>query len=789
VSFGHPLGNFTVNRCLRLTVGAGRAEVRYVIDMAEIPTLQETQSAPGGAPSSEWLSEYAKRMSAQCARNVRLVIDGVETPMQAARQNALLRPGAGGLSTLRIEMDFVADFAESGAVRRLRIEDANDPERIGWREIVVAPQSGVAVFNSSALGGGLSDELKSYPEDRLAAPLDERTAEMSFIRGSPPPGCQPLLLRNGAPAVAPPAADPFVNLVTVSSLTPSVALLGILVAFALGAVHSLSPGHGKTVVGAYLVGSRGTPRHAAFLGLTVTMTHTAGVFALGVVTLVASRYILPERLFPFLSLISGVIVVAIGMNLCASRWRFARAGARRHHAHGDHVHAHDSHGHSHAPHDHSHVHEDGRAAYAHTHDGHTHSHLPPGADGSPVSWRSLLALGVSGGLLPCPSALVVLLSAISLNRTGYGILLVIAFSLGLAMTLTVIGLLFLYTGRFIGERLAASNANSRIRKLGGHAVRYAPVAGALVITLVGMAMCGQVLVREISPPAPVVAPQTPQSPAPVETPSSAALRPESGAPDSDEPSLAQLGFVGLLGLGLVFGLKHATEADHIVAVSSIVSEQRSVVRSALVGGLWGIGHTLSIVFVGVITLSLRIAIPEAVARWLEFGVSIMIIGLGTNGILGALSRRRHKAHGHVHAHGNATHAHFHFHDDVDAHHPKSSSPGHFHQLRRLGIKPLLVGAAHGLAGSAALTLLVLTQISSVWIGLAYLAIFGVGSVGGMLAMSGIIGIPFAFGAAGRDGIHFGLRLAAGCLSVAFGFWYAYVQRDLFMQVFLASTMN
>lgn len=226
----------------------------------------------------------------------------------------------------------------------------------------------------------------------------------------------------------------------------------------------------------------------------------------------------------------------------------------------------------------------------------------------------------------------------------------------------------------------------------------------------------------------------------------------------------------MLGLGLVFGLKHATEADHIVAISTIVSEQRSLMRSATVGALWGVGHTAALIFVGVIVLLLRVAVPERVANWLEFSVALMIIVLGASACLRAL-RRRPDVHLHQHQHDGVSHAHIHFHERGTEH--TSALNAHSHAVSRLGLKPMIVGAMHGLAGSAALTLMVLTQIDSTALGLLYLAVFGLGSIFGMLLMSALVGLPFALSARRLGGMHFGLQTTAGALSIAFGLWYAY----------------
>ncbi|HEX9543914.1 MAG TPA: hypothetical protein VF955_01945 [Pyrinomonadaceae bacterium] len=246
-----------------------------------------------------------------------------------------------------------------------------------------------------------------------------------------------------------------------------------------------------------------------------------------------------------------------------------------------------------------------------------------------------------------------------------------------------------------------------------------------------------------------------------------------------ESSLTSVGVLALLGLGLVFGLKHATEVDHVVAVSTIVSEHRNVLRSALVGGLWGAGHTASLVIVGVLVLVFRVAIPVPVANWLEFGVALMIIVLGVLAVARVL-RKRPDVHLHRHRHDGQSHVHIHFHEQGTEHAPgtahqlsETKHPPHSHAISQVGLKPMLVGAMHGLAGSAALTLLVVTQIQSIWLGLVYLAVFGVGSSVGMLLMSGLIGLPFALSGRRLTSINYGLQTAAGCLSVAFGLWYAY----------------
>jgi ABC-type nickel/cobalt efflux system permease component RcnA len=254
--------------------------------------------------------------------------------------------------------------------------------------------------------------------------------------------------------------------------------LAIVGAFCWGAIHSMSPGHGKTIVGAYLVGERATPKHALLLALTATVTHTIGVFALGFATLFAAQSVLPAQLYPWLSLISGILVIAIGLNLLVSRLRRNRH-AHHHHHHPDHsVHTHDpeiAHVHAHHTHNHTHNH------HLHEHD-RSHFYLPPGADGSPVTWRSLIGLGISGGLVPCPAALVLLLSTIALGQVALGLVLVLAFSLGLAGVLTGLGLLLVYAKQLFKWM------PSQIR-----VVKIVPAISAVCIALVGFGISTRAL--------------------------------------------------------------------------------------------------------------------------------------------------------------------------------------------------------------------------------------------------------------------------------------------------------
>jgi len=237
-------------------------------------------------------------------------------------------------------------------------------------------------------------------------------------------------------------------------------------------------------------------------------------------------------------------------------------------------------------------------------------------------------------------------------------------------------------------------------------------------------------------------------------------------------NVGSLSVLAVLSVGLVFGLKHATEVDHVVAISTIVSKYKNVFHSALVGALWGAGHTASLLLIAAIVLTLRVAIPETVSGWLEFGVALMIIGLGVSALWRAL-RKSSEVHLHQHSHDGLSHTHVHFHEHETKHQPAAPAH-HSHAVSRIGWKPVLIGMMHGLAGSGALTLLVLAQISSPFIGFLYVATFGLGSIAGMLLMSGIIGLPFALASKKMSHVQQGLQTLAAVFSICFGIWYAYV---------------
>ncbi|MBN9390851.1 MAG: sulfite exporter TauE/SafE family protein [Chloroflexi bacterium] len=648
----HPLGNFTVNRYSRLDIGAAGIKIFYVLDMAEIPTFQEKDFIDlngDGQLDDQEKTAYAARKATELKGGVKLSLNNKSVDLKLVGQTLEFPPGQGGLSLTRLTAYFetgpLDGLSNPGAADTLFYQDNNYVDRLGWKEIIVKNASGVAIQKSSAPDQDQSNELRTYPQDMLASPLAVTSAQVLFQLDpsvkvdSPAPG-----LANSL-AATPKTNDPFADFINNNEVTLPVLLLSLVGAFFLGIFHALSPGHGKTIVAAYLVGSKGTVRHAALLGLVVTITHTLGVFALGLITLLASQFIVPEKLYPWLGLLSGLIVVSMGITLFRSRLRFVTAVSensgsvsvgegkdldRTHphphdhpHPHGhDHIHNHPNvqdHDHDHAythhhdhdhphesarfeivpaptavastsvkpvagsspatgqeegtsgspvageevfsrtnpvtpatilkkegadlsglspsssfatsapalsekypvdglahpyaaTHSHSHDHNDGHShshetdhhhsgshshalegghshdsvGHSHSHNGKTHSHLPPGMDGTAITGRKLILFGMSAGLLPCPSALIVMLSAIALNKVAFGILLIIVFSFGLAAAITGIGILLVYARHFL----------SRLKvKPSGRVLKLLPVGSAFFVAILGVVISFEALMQ------------------------------------------------------------------------------------------------------------------------------------------------------------------------------------------------------------------------------------------------------------------------------------------------------
>ncbi|MEU4562399.1 hypothetical protein AB0F72_28800 [Actinoplanes sp. NPDC023936] len=453
----HPLGNFSVNQYAGLTLRPDRVEAAVVIDAAEIPTLQD-KSGDAGARCARVAAAFT------VAVHDRPLVWTVSGPTHA------LMPGAGGLETSRLGCLLSAPADLTGPAT-VRVDNGYRTDRLGWREMT-AIGAGVTLAHSDVPARSVTGMLRSYPEDPLASPLDVRSATIrvsgagpgvSNAGGGPVPpdetGADSGLLRTAQSRVES-ALD--------GQLGPAVVILAFLLSLLLGAGHAVLPGHGKTVMAAYFAGRRGRIRDAVAVGATVTLAHTAGVLLLGMV-LSTSTALAGERVLSALGVVAGVLVVTVGAGMLVSARRARRHTALPH----DHVHATPS--------------PDGPHAHApHAHAPHGHHHHGPQAGGR----LNLAGIGLAGGLVPSPSALVVLLGAIGLGRAGLGVALILAYGIGMAATLTAIGLL-LVVARPRMARLIPTG--SRAARLTGRLSTSVPFATATLVVIVGLGIGARAL--------------------------------------------------------------------------------------------------------------------------------------------------------------------------------------------------------------------------------------------------------------------------------------------------------
>ncbi len=764
----HPMGNFSISHYAAIHPERGGVEIEYFVDMAEIPTYQEIQrTGIVAAQGDASLPAYLEQESATLGENLFVEVDGQQVQLLAVDRSVLFTPGAGGLPTMKLAFVYRASISNTaaGASHRIHYLDNNFAGHSGWKEIVITQGDGVSLESSSAPATDRSAQLSNYPTDLLnSAPQDlEATATFSLpgiattsqaatipiplARAIASAGSSSRPTKGGptgekvtAPAVenqeggkdnvTPPAAasastiplqankqmtprSRFTELVSTRQMSFLFLFTAAMIAAGLGALHALEPGHGKTIVAAYLVGSRGTPRHAVLLGIIVTAAHTAGVYLLGIITLYASRWIVPEQLYPWLGVISGLMIAGLASYLFLRAW----AGEAADHGHDP--------GQSH-----SHwfaslvkpraVEVDSTAA--NSGDAQTSKVRPMG-----VPLRQLLTLGITGGMIPCPAALVVLLSALSLHRVGLGLFLIVAFSLGLAAVLIVIGLMMVY----------ARQVMARWKGDGQLAKRWLPVISSGFMLILGLGIAGQALLT-------------------------------TGIGVGFLARAHLISFAGIVLLGLFLGMRHSTDPDHVVAVSTIVSRERSVRHAALIGILWGVGHTLTISVVGSAIILFGLVIPPRIGLSMEFSVAVMLILLGVlnlTGVIQWLTRKFTPAEKSLVAPAAPVSA---------GNGPKSFGS---RMMARLGLyqllRPLFVGLVHGLAGSAAVALLVLSTIRSPMWAIAYLVIFGVGTIAGMMLMTTIIAMPIAYtgNRFARTGNYLGV--ASGIASTAFGMFLVY----------------
>lgn len=487
-SFAHPMGNFSISHYAGIHIEQGFIELRYLIDLAEIPAFQEMQQNDIVARVDDpRVLAYLSRQAEVFKKGLLLTLNGQPLPLQITSQDILFTPGAGNLPTIKFGLVYRAEVTDACTVTRCELEyrDANFSGRVGWKEVITSPGRGVTIESSSVPSHDRSSQLSNYPTDLINSPPQDVGAKMAYLAegptsgmcsaiapaksgAAPPTAIHPRVTKGvttgnpaatSAPVTYPSAGtspsvqlkpnqqttrrNSFTELMTTKQINFGILLLAAIVAAGLGALHALEPGHGKTIVAAYLVGSKGTARHAFLLGMIVTISHTAGVYLLGAITLYAQRYVLPDRIYPFLGVLSGILVAGMGCYLFLERF----VGAEF-----------------------------------------THSHEIPSAAGvSPaessqrsgaISARQLFVLGLTGGIVPCPAALVVLLSAVALHRTGFGLFLIVAFSIGLAAVLIAMGLVAVYASRMM----------SRLRMDGPLVHSWLPMGSAMMITALGCAI-------------------------------------------------------------------------------------------------------------------------------------------------------------------------------------------------------------------------------------------------------------------------------------------------------------
>ncbi len=770
MAYAHPMGNFSVNHYSRITLESQGISVQYFIDLAEIPAFQELQQAniEGEQERSEnpAVRRFLTQRGAELEHGLVLTVDGVNVPLQLRSSDAIFPAGAGGLPTMK--MGFVYEAAYPPGIDRdhtkIHYVDSNYAGHTGWKEIIAVDPGG-SLLNSTVPAQDRSASLSNYPTDLLTSPpqdleatleaslpaltTEKKTSDIASREASPAlpaalhastpaapykpvPSVEvrssspsmPSASKTLAPAGSPPESrvsmhlqanqqktprTRFTELIKTEHLSAWFLFTAALIAMGLGGLHALEPGHGKTIVAAYLVGSRGTARHAVLLGLIVTGSHTVGVFALGAITLYASRYIVPEQLYPWLGVLSGLTITVLGGYLLLRRLTGTATD------------------HSHLPgEDQGHWYAFRRSKQA----------LPDGQEPASVnaavktvSLTQLFTLGITGGIVPCPAALIVLLSAFALHRIALGFFLIVAFSLGLAAVLIGFGTLMVYARRFM----------THLQIDGPLTKRWLPVASATFIMILGAVVAIQAF-KGLHIAGPVFT----------------------------REKLGPVLFI--TGLGLLLGMRHSTDADHVVAISTIVSKQRSIRNAAFIGSVWGLGHTITIFVVGALIILFGVEIPPRVGLSMEFCVALMLILLGILNLAGVTQ----KITAYLKPSAVLQPA-----DGADAPGRSRWLSSRFleDKVERFGIyqcvRPLVIGLVHGLAGSAAVALLVLSTIHNPLWATGYLLIFGFGTLLGMMVMTTAIAVPLTYAGDRFSKLSRYFSFASGLVSLSFGSFLVY----------------
>jgi len=478
----HPLGNFTVNTATELRVQRSGVLLEVVVDSAEIPTLQAFPGlrSDAGMPMDAQKS-YRDNECAAVVDGLALSLDGVAVPLIVRSAGLSFPPGEAGLATTRLVCAMATVEAIEPVGHELVLTTDVSIERIGWRE-VTAVGDGVELMDSDVPGVSPSDRLRSYPEDLLEVPLDQRGARVQVVAGDGVvAGAAATVVDNAPSRGVDRFTSAYTDFVASTDLGLVSAVLAIALAVLLGGLHAFAPGHGKALMAAYLIGQKGSLRQASLIGLSVTVTHTVGVLVLGIV-LSTVAVTAPERIYPWLGMASGVLLAGIGFALLRRAVRGRTISSRPEpvvEAHG-HGHGH-GHGHEVQPSGLATLTRDSAVA-VHTHGpgGHAHEHRVA------TDARGLLAVGFAGGLVPSPSALVVLLGGIALGRAWFGVVLVLAYGVGMALALVGTGMALVHArGRV--DRWAAARERSGRRTPAVLAVTSTlPVLTASVVVVVGI---------------------------------------------------------------------------------------------------------------------------------------------------------------------------------------------------------------------------------------------------------------------------------------------------------------
>lgn len=450
----HPLGNLTTNTSTEVVIAPEAITASVVLDLAELPTVQANQHI-GDIGESAYRAETCRGL----ADGLLLSVDGALRGWTVGTSTLAFPPGQGGLSTLRLECALTSDATVTGTTV-VTVTDTNHADRIGWRELYLVGDG--TRIDGDVATASTTARLTAYPDD-AAASMRVTAATVTAEPGGP----RRLDDATVTPTTAPQSrgadglTERFNRLVGERDLTVPLGLLAAAIAFALGGIHALAPGHGKSLMAAAVVSRRGTTAQVVGIGATVAATHTAGVLVLGTMIWL-SQSVAPDHVLPWLTIASGAFLAATGVALLVRR--LVTGQGHHHHPHFG------AHGHSHGDHEHGpgHDHDHG--------DGHDHGGAP--------SNRWVVLMGIAGGLVPTPSALVVLLGATALGRAWLGVVLVAVYGIGMAATLLAAGIALVKLQSWLERRWYGTRWLDLT-------LRFAPVVTAVALMAGGLSIAAR----------------------------------------------------------------------------------------------------------------------------------------------------------------------------------------------------------------------------------------------------------------------------------------------------------